>query len=63
MLTKLRAAMTIEDLGHLLDALSSRGGHASLRRIESATGIGRTTLQAWMAGKRTLGLTRFDGQD
>lgn len=50
-------AETLQDLGTALTALARP---QSLRRLEQQTGIPRTTIQAWLQGKRLAGRDRLD---
>jgi transcriptional regulator with XRE-family HTH domain len=60
MLSLLEQVTTLEDLGVAITALAGRNGSDSLRQVEAETGIPRTTLHAWQAGRRKPPSTRLD---
>jgi transcriptional regulator with XRE-family HTH domain len=51
-LLQIQQVVTLEQLGRVLTALSTRQGHRSLRRLEELSGISRSTLHGWYAGQR-----------
>ena len=51
-LQQIQQVVTLEQLGRVLTALSTRQGAGSLRRLEELSGISRSTLHGWYAGQR-----------
>jgi transcriptional regulator with XRE-family HTH domain len=51
-LQQIQQVVTLEQLGRVLTALSTRQGYRSLRRLEELSGISRSTLHGWYAGQR-----------